>query len=103
MHRKEKKTKKMKGAAGGAEGERQEEEEEGEEEESMDDDETPGPSKQGAKIKTTKKNTKLKKRERKLKELRRDMYKVFDGSALMVIGTSSLLLFLIISPPYRRS
>ncbi|KIM77355.1 hypothetical protein PILCRDRAFT_12165 [Piloderma croceum F 1598] len=112
MHRKEKKTKKMKDAAEGAEGDedeesvspgrdgRQEEEEE-EEEESTDDEEMPSPPKKSARTKTTKRNMKLKKREKRQKELRRDMYKVFDGSALMVIGTSGFLPFPIISPPYQ--
>ena len=102
MHRKERKVKKMKDAAGGAEGEEDEGsvspgwdegQEEEEEEESTDDDETPDPPKKSASTKTTKRNAKLKRREKRRKELRRDMYKVFDGSALMVIGISSFLLF----------
>ena len=60
----------------------------GNEEEIKTGEEDPGPSK----TKGTKKKGKGRSEERedKPKELRKDMYKVFDGSALMVLGTSLL-------------
>jgi len=68
----------------------EEEEEEEEEEESTEDDYTPGPSKKRSQKNT--KNAKSKKKEQKQTYLRRNMYKAFDGSVLMVLGASSLLL-----------
>jgi hypothetical protein len=77
--------------------------EEGEEEEEED----PGPSMTTNSITKSKKSKKKKNKQKRKKQkaLQRDMYKLFDGSALMLLGTShsSLLLPIRTLTPNRNA